>query len=154
LNQPPACFAQASELVAQEYFALWDLRRWLYWVGAALFFTLAMVGVVLPGLPTTPFLLLMGYCLVRVSPELHAKAMEWPVIGEPLRDWHDQRGVRKKIKARAIVTLTLLVGATLLFSSLNWTIKLIIFLAALYGAFFVLRLPTAKEDRRSGRDTQ
>lgn len=122
------------------------MRRWLYWSGAAFFFSLAMIGVVLPGIPTTPFLLLMCYFLLRVSPALHAKAMQWPVVGEPLRDWHEQRGVRKKVKAKAIAMLTLLVGATLLFSTLSPIIKLLILAAALYGAFFVLRLPVAKDD--------
>lgn len=66
------------------------VNRWLDWFMAGLLFTLAMFGVVLPGIPTTPFLLLMCYFLLRVSPALHDKAMPWPVVGGPLRDWRDQ----------------------------------------------------------------
>ncbi|MEM1225635.1 MAG: YbaN family protein [Planctomycetota bacterium] len=117
----------------------------LYWFLAGLFFLLGMIGVVLPGLPTTPFLLLMCYFLVRVSPKLHAKAMSWPVVGGPLRDWHDQRGVRKHVKAYACSMVVLLVGGTLIWSTLPIMAKVLILLAALYGIFFVIRLPTAIE---------
>lgn len=119
-------------------------KRWLYWFMAGLFFTLAMIGIVLPGIPTTPFLLLMCYFLIRVSPAMHAKAMAWPVVGGPLRDWRDQGGVRPGVKVLAITMVTLLVGSTLIFSSLPWAIKTVILMAALYGVSVVLRLPTAR----------
>jgi len=120
------------------------MSRYLYWSGASFFFSLAMIGVVLPGIPTTPFLLLMCYFLVRVSPELHAKALQWPVVGEPLRDWHNQGGVRPHVKAIAVAMVTTLVGTTLVFSELSLALKLFIAAAATYGIYFVLRLPTAK----------
>lgn len=122
------------------------LRRWLYWFMAGLFFTLAMIGVVLPGIPTTPFLLLMCYFLIRVSPALHAKAMAWPIVGGPLRDWRDQGGVRRNVKRLAITMVIILVGSTLVFSQLAIAIKLVILVAAIYGISVVVRLPTAKDD--------
>lgn len=121
------------------------IRRWLYWLGAGFFFALAMIGVVLPGIPTTPFLLLMCYFLIRVSPSLHAKAMAWPVVGGPLRDWRDQGGVRTNVKISACTMVTLLVGTTLVLGSLATNVKLVIFLAAIYGVSVVLRLPMARD---------
>lgn len=124
-------------------------RRFLYWILAGFFLVLAMIGVILPGIPTTPFLLLMCFFLIRVSPTLHAKTLDWPVVGAPLRDWHDQGGVRRNVKTLAITMVVLLVGSTLIFSPLFFAIKLIIFVAAIYGVFIVLRLPTAKKDSGS-----
>ncbi|WDQ17111.1 YbaN family protein [Rhodopirellula sp. P2] len=118
------------------------IKRWLYWFMAGLFLTLAMVGVVLPGIPTTPFLLLMCYFLIRVSPTWHAKAMAWPIVGGPLRDWHNQGGVRPGVKVVAITMVTVLVGSTLILSSLHVAAKLVTLSAAAYGIFVVLRLPT------------
>ncbi len=119
------------------------LRRVVYWMMAGFFFTLAMIGVVLPGIPTTPFLLLMCYFLLRVSPSLHDKAMSWPVVGGPLRDWRDQGGVRRGVKVLACTMVTVLVGSTMIWSHLGIAVKLIILGAALYGIFVVIRLPTA-----------
>ncbi|MCM2369490.1 YbaN family protein [Aporhodopirellula aestuarii] len=120
------------------------VRRILYWGLAAFFFTLAMVGVVLPGIPTTPFLLLMCYFLLRVSPGLHAKAMVWPFVGGPLRDWQEQGGVRPNVKRLAYAMVTILVGSTLVFSSLSLMLKSLILTAAIYGISVVARLPVAR----------
>lgn len=129
------------------------LKRCLYWFAAGFFFLLAMLGVLLPGIPTTPFLLLMCHFLIRVSPALHDRALQWPVVGEPLRDWREQGGVRRHVKAFAVTMVTLLVGFTLLFGSLPLFVKLTILCAALYGVYFVLRLPTAQCDKaRSPRE--
>lgn len=127
----------------QKIVAVHGVRRVIYWIGAGLFFTLAMIGVVLPGIPTTPFLLLMCYFLVRVSPSLHAKAMAWPVLGGPLRDWRDQGGVRSQVKLLACGMVFVLVGSTLIWTSLSLALKTVIFCAAIYGISVVIRLPMA-----------
>ncbi|TWT52256.1 YbaN family protein [Allorhodopirellula solitaria] len=127
-------------------------KRVLYWILSGFFFMLAMVGVVLPGLPTTPFLLLMCYFLLRVSPTLHAKAMTWPVVGGPLRDWQDQGGVRPNVKCLAYAMVTILVGSTLIFSSLPIVVKTLILAAAIYGISVVARLPVARSDQAARDD--
>jgi uncharacterized membrane protein YbaN (DUF454 family) len=119
------------------------VQRPLYWIGAGFFFLLAMLGVVVPGIPTTPFLLLMCYFLVRVSPALHSRALRWPVVGEPLRVWHDQGGVRMHVKCLAIAMVTIFVGATLVLSALAAPAKVVVATAAAYGVYVVVRLPTA-----------
>ena len=121
-------------------------KRLLYWLMAGVFFLLAMLGVVLPGIPTTPFLLLMCYFLLCVSPGMHAKAMAWPLVGGPLRDWRDQGGVRRSVKYLAYGMVTLLVGTTLIFSPLSVMLKTIIASAAIYGLSVVARLPLARNE--------
>ena len=123
------------------------IQRIFYWLMAAFFFALAMLGVALPGLPTTPFLLLMSYFLLRVSPALHARAMAWPVLGAPLRDWKEQGGVRPRVKLLAGGMVTLLVGSTMIFSSLHFGLKTIICVLAATGVTVVLRLPTARAEQ-------
>ena len=120
------------------------LRRIAYWVLAGFFFSLAMLGVVLPGLPTTPFLLLMCYFLIRVSPALHARALAWPLVGGPLRDWREQGGVRRGVKFTAYAMVALLVGSTLVLTSLPTSAKAVILCAAMYGISVVIRLPLAR----------
>lgn len=123
--------------------------RLVYWVLASLFFALAMVGIVLPGIPTTPFLLLMCYFLLRVSPALHARTLAWPVVGAPLRDWRVHGGVRTSVKLFACSMVALLVGSTLLLSSLHLGLKTGILVLAAMGLTVVIRLPTAHSERVS-----
>lgn len=134
---------RSAELIPEQASGI---RAGLYWVLSGLCFALAMVGVVLPGIPTTPFLLVMCYFLLRVSPALHARALRWPVVGGPLRDWREQGGVRKNVKVFACCMVTIVVGSTLFLSSLSIWPKAGVLVAATYGVFFVARLPTASVD--------
>lgn len=122
--------------------AVRGVRRAIYLVLALLFLGLGLAGAVLPVLPTTPFLLLMSYFLVRSSPKLHARVMRLPVVGRFLRDWEEKRGVRTRVKIIAVVTVLSLVGASLLVSTLPLLAKLVIIALAAVGLTVVWRLPT------------
>lgn len=145
-NRPGGCseVGSAQPVASDETQPVYGLKRPVYWALAVFFFALAMIGVVLPGIPTTPFLLLMCYFLIRVSPSLHAKVLVWPVVGRPLRDWRDQGGVRKSTKLTACMIVTVLVGATLVLGTLAIKSKLAILLVATYGVSVVVRLPTVR----------
>lgn len=67
--------------------------------------TLAMVGLVVPGLPTTPFLLLGAWAASRGSERLHRWLYRHPRLGPVLRDWQEQRAVKRSSKALAIALL-------------------------------------------------
>lgn len=66
-----------------------------------MFAGLAFLGVLLPLLPTTPFLLLAGTCFARSSPELHERILNMPLFGEYLRQWDRSRTVPKAAKRKA-----------------------------------------------------
>jgi hypothetical protein len=91
------------------------LRKGIFLALAAAFLSLGLLGIVLPGLPATPFLLLASYFLLRSSPQLHARMLAWPLVGPVLLDWQQHRGVRRRVKIRAvgIVIGTLLLTALL-----------------------------------------
>ena len=122
----------------------WPVKL-VYLVLALFFFVLGMIGVVLPGLPTTPFLLLMGFFLVRVSPRMHAWILTWPLVGKPLTEWDERGGVRIGVKILAYAMVGVLVLFTLLFRDLNLYFKLAITLAAIIGLIVVYRLPTIRD---------
>lgn len=68
---------------------------------------LAAIGVVLPLLPTTPFVLLAAACFAKSSPRLHQWLMDSDVFGPMLADWDKKRCVTRKVKA---VSLSMMIG--------------------------------------------
>ncbi|MCC7014989.1 MAG: YbaN family protein [Planctomycetes bacterium] len=115
--------------------------RALYFSAAALSLTLGFVGLFLPLLPTTPFVLLSSWCLVRSSPELHARLRASRVFGPMLDDWERHRGVRLHTKLSAIGVLGCAVAASLWIGHLEpWHEVLLISTSAL-GAVLIARLP-------------
>lgn len=67
---------------------------------------LGIVGVFLPILPTTPFMLLAAWCFVRSSEKAHQWLYRQPLIGEALRDWDRNKAISRKAKVMAVSMMT------------------------------------------------
>jgi uncharacterized membrane protein YbaN (DUF454 family) len=117
----------------------------LFLTAGGLFFALGVLGIVLPGLPATPFLLLTSYFLVRSSPRLDAMLLRSRLFGPVLRDWRAHHGVRRGVKLKAVVLVALAVTASLYFGRLPLVPALAVAAAALVGVCVVLRLPNVAE---------
>ncbi|CAA0125105.1 Inner membrane protein YbaN [Halioglobus japonicus] len=72
---------------------------------AYLCLALAVVGVVLPGLPTVPFLLLAAWFSARGSERLHRWLYAHPHFGKLLIDWESQRAISRSSKVIAVIML-------------------------------------------------
>ncbi|MEK6237832.1 MAG: YbaN family protein [Planctomycetales bacterium] len=97
------------------------------------FCLLGLVGVVLPGIPATPFFLLTSYFLVRSSPRLNAALLRSRVIGPILTDWQVHGGVRPNVKLKAISSVVVVVGLTVYLSTFSVIPILIVVLFAGIG---------------------
>lgn len=128
-------------------------RRVLYVFLGLFFVGLAILGVILPLLPTTPFLLLASFFFVRSSPRLNAWLLRSRVFGPFLRDWQKYHGVRPHVKLTALTLLPLAVGASAYFGDLSWPLLLLLIGLALIGMIVVIRLPLVRpitEPERKG----
>ncbi len=79
--------------------------RWPFAILAYVFAALAVLGLILPGLPTTPFVLLAAWSASRGSKRMHAWLNNHPRLGPPLADWREQRAVSARGKALALSLL-------------------------------------------------
>jgi uncharacterized membrane protein YbaN (DUF454 family) len=116
-------------------------RKFLYLAVAGVALGLALLGIFLPGLPTTPFVLVASYYLVRSSTRLHEKLMTSRLYGAILRDWHVHRGVQPHIRARAITIVSAVVVISLLVARPPLPVVLVIAALALCGLTVIWRLP-------------
>jgi hypothetical protein len=89
------------------------LHRGLYLALAYICLGLALIGIVLPGLPTTPFVLVAAWAAARGSDRLHQWLMTHRLFGPMVRDWQAQGAVSRRAKWAA--TLTMLACAIIFF---------------------------------------
>lgn len=76
------------------------------WVGLGfLAMGLGIVGLVLPLLPTTPFMLLAAAAFAKSSPRLHDWLVSHRIFGPAIRDWRDHRAISPKAKRMAITAM-------------------------------------------------
>lgn len=68
---------------------------------------LAALGVALPLLPATPFVLLAAFFFARSSPSLHRRLLESPTFGGAIRDWQERRAISRKGKFAAVSAMAL-----------------------------------------------
>lgn len=120
-------------------------RRVLMLSLATLFFILAVIGVLVPGLPTTPFLLLTSWCLLRSSPRLHAKLRASPLFGPLLHDWEVHHGVRMSVKIAAHVLMLGVGCVSFLLLEAALLVRILIGVLLLTGVIVVLKLPTVRD---------
>ena len=64
-----------------------------------------LVGVVVPGLPSTVFILMAAYCFARSSPRFYNLIMNHRLFGPLVRDWRAGRGLSRRAKASAVALI-------------------------------------------------
>jgi uncharacterized protein len=115
--------------------------RWLLLLLGLLFTAAGLVGVVLPLLPTTPFLLLAVACFARSSRRCHLWLIGHPLFGPTIRQWQQERTLSRRSKFTAVVLLILSLGSSILFFLQQPFIKLVLLVLGLSLIVFLLRLP-------------
>lgn len=76
-------------------------RRLLWLLLAYVALALGVIGIFVPGLPTTPFVLLAAFAAARGSRRLHEKLLAHRVFGPMIRDWQDSGAVSRQAKRAA-----------------------------------------------------
>jgi len=103
------------------------VRRLIYLGFGWLSLGMAIAGVILPVLPTTPMLLVAVWAFGRSSPELAERIRSHRVFGPPIRDWQDYGVISLKAKALALGIMTLMGGWLWQYSGLSiWLVSPII----------------------------
>ncbi len=101
----------------------------------------AFLGIVLPLLPTTPFVLLAAWCFARSSKRLHRWLREHRWFGEPLRSWEDHRAVPPRTKRWAMVLVAVTFPVAIYLAPLT-EVQIGLGVLALIALFSLSRLPT------------
>ncbi|ELY4004151.1 DUF454 family protein [Cronobacter dublinensis] len=109
---------------------------------------LATLGVVLPLLPTTPFLLLAAWCFARSSPRFHHWLLYRSWFGGYLRHWQQYRAMPPGAKPRAILVILATFAISLWMLKIFWVrVLLLVILSGLL--IFMWRIPVVDEKQQN-----
>lgn len=112
---------------------------WL--IGGHLALLLGVIGIFLPLLPTTPFLILASFCYSKGSPRFEAWLLAHPRLGPIVRDWRESRVIRPRAKAFALITLALSVAYVLSRSGIPMVGKIAMLVIVIPVAVFIATRP-------------
>lgn len=91
--------------------------RWLLMAFAALCVLLGMIGAVVPGMPTTVFILMAAWAAMRSSPRFHAWLYAHTMFGPMLRNWDEGGRVARRVKWMATASMAVSSGVMVYFSA-------------------------------------
>jgi len=120
----------------------------LLWVRLAfaalgtLFLLIGIIGVFLPVLPTTPFLLLATACYARSSRRFYNWLMNHPAFGPLIVEWRTYRSIPWKIKLVAVATMLLTFGSSILFFIHDGRLQSALAIFGLIMAIWLYRIPS------------
>lgn len=112
------------------------------------FLGLAIVGVFLPLLPTTPLVLVAAACFARSSEKWHRWLLQNRTFGPMIRSWEERRCVSCKVKIIAVTSMLLVGGYSVYFALESVAGRLTGCLLLAIGFVTVLRLQTCGQERQ------
>tara|TARA_B100000989_G_scaffold296693_1_gene280487 strand:- start:3916 stop:4308 length:393 start_codon:yes stop_codon:yes gene_type:complete len=119
----------------------------LYFAAGLFFVLLGLVGIVIPGLPTTIFMILAAACFFRSSTKMYDWVINHPLFGESVLRFRSGEGIPIKAKYTSIIMMWFFISTSIFFflhSHALW-IKAIITISGFIGTIFILRQPTFKK---------
>lgn len=120
-------------------------KRFIYLGCAVFFFALAVLGMVLPIVPATPFLLVTSYFLVRSFPKLNDLLLDMPYFGKILYDWEVRKGIKTSTKIQAIATVVLGWGISIMVFPIPTWALLIMAALVIIGIIVIYRVPEPRD---------
>lgn len=120
------------------------LARWLYLAAGSLLVALGVLGIFLPLLPTTIFLILAAGCFGKSSPGAYRWLHTNRLFGKYLRDYRERHGATVATKVTSIGSLWLGIGAAIFFIHVSWVALVLLVIAAAVSVH-LFRLTTLRD---------
>jgi uncharacterized membrane protein YbaN (DUF454 family) len=121
------------------------IYRYLYFMSGVLLVAIGVIGIFLPVLPTTIFLILASACFIKSSP----KANEWlrnhKILGMYIKNYQDGTGLTVKSKIFNIIFLWFMISVSAIFFTELWYIRLLLFAIAVGVTIHLMMVKTKKD---------
>ena len=123
-----------------------SVRSWLLMIAGVVSVVLGAIGVFLPLLPTTPFLLLAAACFIRSSERLYEWLIHHRWFGSYIRNYREHRAVTLRAKVVALALLWIVIGYSATVVVDSWWLRLVLAVVAVAVTIHLLHLRTLTRD--------
>jgi len=106
------------------------------------FFALGVIGVFLPVLPTTPFMILALWAFSNSSPRARNWLYTHPIFGPPLKRWREHRVIAPRAKMASVGAMSASFGYLVFFTATSWPWLLATGALMALGAAYILTKPS------------
>lgn len=120
------------------------MKRIICLIAGIISTVLGVIGIFLPILPTTPFLLLASFCFLKSSNRLYEKLLNHKILGKYIHDYVKYKSVSLKSKIIAIVMIWISMGISM-FLTKKTTVVIILSITGFFVTIYLLILKTRKE---------
>ncbi|TET77514.1 MAG: DUF454 domain-containing protein [Candidatus Cloacimonadota bacterium] len=125
-----------------------NLSRWVLIITGSFFMGLGILGIFLPLLPTTPFLLIAAACYIRSSEKFYNWLINNKWLGNYIKNYIEGKGVPLKVKALSISLLWITIGYSVVFVVHIFLIRVILILIAIGVTIHILSIRSLKQRKR------
>jgi uncharacterized membrane protein YbaN (DUF454 family) len=124
-------------------------RRLMYMALAGGAFSMTLVGLVVPGIPTVPFLLATSFYLARSSPSMNERLRRTAFFGPILREWEGHAALSMASKGKLIALTGTIIVVTVVLAPLTPVALSLILVISSLSVYGVTRIPTLTEDSQA-----
>ena len=120
--------------------------RYLLLIIGFIFVAVGFIRVLVPGLPTTVFMIMAAWCFAKSSPRFERWVLQLPGIGKFVRDHRSGLGMPRKSKIIAITMMSLAVVLSIVFALNQISIRFIVGTVGIFGVWYVgCKVPTREK---------
>ena len=118
------------------------LKRRLFVIAGTITLGIGIIGIILPVLPTTPFLLLTAVCYMRGSQRLYNKLLRNRFIGTYIRNYLEGRGMSQKMKTWTLCLLWITIVVTAILATDSLIIRIMLAVVLFGVTIHILKIKT------------
>ena len=120
--------------------------KYLFLFFGFVFAALGFIGIVIPGMPTTVFMIMAASCFARSSPRFERWILNLPVVGSMVRDHRSGLGMPRKAKVIAISMMVVATALSIVLALNQLGIRFIVGAVGVIGVWYVgIRVPTREK---------
>jgi uncharacterized protein len=146
-SKPAVIEGQPQDYSGEVHLIANRVLRGIVFTGGAISLVLGFIGIFLPLLPTTPFLLLSALLFSKSSVRYYNWLMNHKRLGPYLRNYHEGKGIPLRAKIYSIGFLWLTIGTSAYFVMKVFEVRIVLIIVAIGVSLYLLSIPTYTEEQ-------